>query len=402
MAQSAGNPSLAPIPSHVPAHLVLDFDFTADPSFDPDPYAGMAKLAREAPAIFYTPRNGGHWIVSQHQAAFDIARNTEVFSNSLGPPNMLPISLDPPDHGLYRSVLVSAFAPAKVAKLDVAMRALANELIDAVAAKGRCEFQSAVAEPLPVLIFMDLVGLPRKHFRDLREWVVGAMKEGDQEKAQIYYQKMAEVSAEVIRDHQKQPKEDLISTLLASQINGKPLTFDEVLSYCLLLITAGLDTVINGMCLAVRHLAQDHPLQEKLRRDPSGIPELIEEMLRRYALTAARRRVRRDHEYAGIAFRTGDAVLLLYQGINLDPRAYPEPERLILDRKEPPVGFGLGPHRCVGSHLARFELKVLYEEWLRRIPTFRLDPDDPPVIHGGNVMDVVRLPLLWNASEVRN
>jgi cytochrome P450 len=167
-------------------------------------------------------------------------------------------------------------------------------------------------------------------------------------------------------------------------------------NYGVLLFIAGLDTVMNGMGLAIRGLALDPELQAKLRAEPRLVPEAAEEMLRRYTFTVPVRIVKREAELAGAKMMPGDLLKLFLPAADLDAREFPHPDKYELGREHNVhIAFGVGPHRCLGSHLARVELQVLYEEMLARLPAFRLDPDNPPVFHGGHVLGIERMHLLW-------
>jgi cytochrome P450 len=167
--------------------------------------------------------------------------------------------------------------------------------------------------------------------------------------------------------------------------------------YCVLLFIAGLDTVINGMGFAVRHLAMNPDLQDKLRAEPELITEAVEEMLRRYSFAIPMRRVTKDTVLAGRQLNAGDVMALFIPGSGLDAREFVSPEQFDLAREtKVHLAFGAGPHRCLGAHLARVELQVLYQQLLKRLPSWRLDPDKPAKFHSGNIIAVDSLPIRWD------
>jgi cytochrome P450 len=394
-------------PDHVAADRVVDFDFYRDRRYEPgDPHAGIAKLMAEAPPVFWTPHNGGHWVLAGHPELFEAVRDTEAFSSAkmgLPPmpsePKQIPISSDPPEHWMYRHPLNLVFSPKAMFALQGEVRELAAELIEKVRPNGRCEFAHDIAEPLPVLTFMKFMGLPTDKLAEYRLWVNELLASGDAYVKGEASAKIAGALSEIIKARNVERRDDLISRLLDTEIDGRAITYDEVMSYSMLLFSAGLDTVMNGMCYGVRHLAKNPDVQAKLRADPSLIPEAMEEILRRYTFTMPGRILARDHEAFGVRFKKGDRVLLMLPAADLDARAFEDPLKFDLQREgKAHMAFNSGPHRCVGSHLARLELRILYEEILSRLPEFRLDPERPAQTHGGQVIGFDSLGLLWDPA----
>jgi cytochrome P450 len=388
------------IPSHIsPAH-VFDFDFVDDPLLKPDPHKGLLELQKLAPPIFFTPRYGGHWIAQSHQAIFDISHDADLFSSDMKIKRQhLPIGADPPDHRDYRRALLGAFAPKTVNAILPMIREMTVDLIEKVRARGSCQFVDEVSEPLPVIIFMKMLGLPLEHMAELRRLIVKVLDEGDVQKREEIFSAQLEILDTIIVARMEKREDDMLSRILDSNLGDRRATFEEVQSYLLLLTNAGLDTVTNAMSFGMMHLAKDQALQAQVRADPTMVDPLIEEFLRRYAVSSILRRVSRNAEFAGVSLRAEDRVHLLVQSANLDSAVYPEPDKVILGREEPPVTFGTGIHRCLGSHLARLELRNMMTEWLARIPQFRLDPDRPPRMHAGFVYTVDELPLLWEPES---
>lgn len=392
----------ADIPSHVAADRIFDFDFLGDDRLADDMHEGFRRLSSEAPELFFTPRNGGHWVAQGRDVVTDILRDPSLFSSAAQTADRraqtvrLPIGLDPPDHKIYRRVLDQAFSPRSMTALGPEIRALAIDLIDTVASDGGCDFVSVVAEPLPVLIFMRMAGLPEDRFHEFREWVLAAVASYDAAERQAVFDKVLDMTAPLVRERMKKPGDDLISRIAKADLDGRQPTFDEIQSFYLMLFIAGLDTVVNAMAFAIRHLAMDDELQRTLRGDPSKITAAVEEILRRFSIALPGRQLSRDACYRGIDMRHGDAVMLLLPAAGIDANAHDDPTRVDLERGASHIAFGAGIHRCVGAHLARVELKILYEEWLARIPPFRLDPDRPWRFHPALVLSVDELPLIWN------
>ncbi len=405
-----------PRPDHVPAAAVYDFDMFTDPDLVNDPHERIRELLREAPPVFWTPRRGGHWVVIGHKENYEASRDTEAFSSELSPRSMIemirpmlppgighvplatPINLDPPQHTIYRAPLQAAFSPKAMMARKEEIRDLANSLIDQVIEQGHCDFISDIAEPLPVQVFLKMMGLPLERMAEFRELVHEFLSPmtGPLD-AILRMRKVADAMKEEIAARRDDPRDDLISLLWRSEIDGKPMTFELMEDFAVLLFIAGLDTVINGMGYGVRHIASNPDFQDELRANPRLIVEAAEELLRRYTFTVPSRRVARDLEFGGFPMKEGDSLMLFLPGAGLDPREFAQPETFDMNRENNVhIAFGVGPHRCLGSHLARIELQVIYEQMLARLPAFRLDPDKPAKFHAGNIIAIDSLPLRWD------
>jgi len=408
---------VVPKPSHVPDTAVYDFDMFRDPAFLADPHGRILDLVRTAPGVFWTPRNGGHWMLLSHAANFKAARDIDSFSSEfvsrsqmeamrakLPPgtprvPQPVPINLDPPDHTKYRAPLQRAFSPTAMLALKEDIRTLANQLIDKVKGRGRCDFMVDIAEPLPVQIFLKMLGLPLERQNEYRALVREHLSnpEPDPKMVMMSLLRITAMMRETFLARREKPQNDLISLLWQSQIDGTPTTLEDMENYGVVLFIAGLDTVMNGMGFGVRHLAQDLDLQRELRANPKMIPEAAEELLRRYTFTVPPRRVAKDLVFEGVPMKEGERAMLFLPAADLDPNEFAGSDRFDLKReKKAHIAFNAGVHRCLGSHLARVELQTLYEQMLSRLPEFRLDPQHPPRFHGGHVIGVDTLTLVWD------
>ncbi|MDB6159138.1 MAG: cytochrome [Gammaproteobacteria bacterium] len=407
----------APRPAHVPEGALYDFDMFRDPAYLADPHKRILDLIRVAPPVFWTPRNGGHWMFLSHNANFKASRDTESFTSQFvtreqldairakmppGTPHIpmaSPINLDPPEHGQYRTPLQQAFSPKAMLALKDDIRTLANQLIDSVITRGRCDFMVDIAEPLPVRVFLKMLGLPLERQEEYRALVREHLSdpEPDPRKVMMKLLRITAMMRDTILERRERPQNDLISLLWKSQINGRPTTLEDMENYGVVLFIAGLDTVMNGMGFGIRHLAQDQALQSQLRANPKTIPEASEELLRRYTFTVPPRKVAKDIVFEGLQMKAGERVMLFLPAADLDPTEFAGSDRFDLTReKKAHIAFNLGPHRCLGSHLARVELQTLYEVMLARLPPFRLDPDRPPNFHGGHVIGVDTLWIVWD------
>lgn len=393
-------------PAHIPPSRVVDYDVYrgALPDTASELHEGLYSLGEQyGRGIFWTPHNGGHWFINDFELLFEAARKPELFSSTemtIPPvpvePRLIPLFLDPPEHGLFRAPLMRQFTPGRILAMEAGIRAFTNELIDAVEANGRCEFVEAMAEPLPIKIFMRLMGMPLDRLREFRDWILDMLSSDDDRRANSYAN-IAGLMDGLIRERQAAPRDDLISHLLTLEIGDRPITYEEVQAYCLLLFAAGLDTVANALAFAMQFMANRPDLQARLSADPALIPEAVEELLRKFGVPMPARTATRDFNFGGAEIRKGERVLLMLPACNLDPKEFTDPTAFDLERKNKAhIAFNIGPHRCIGSHLARLELKVFWEEWLRRIPSFRLDPARPATYRAGLTLAVQELGIAWD------
>ena len=314
-------------------------------------------------------------------------------------PAPIPICVDPPLQTKLRAPLVSTFTPKAVKELETQVRELAERLIDEIAGRGGCEFMRDVADLYPVEIFLKMFGLPlerEREYRDLAKKQLSAASP-DPMVAMNLLRGIADVMRDTVLDRRENPKDDIISLLWASTIDGEPMTFEIMQSYCAIMFIAGLDTVVNSMGFGARHLAANPELQDELRGNPEAISNASKELLRCYAFVGPMRVMKRDFDFYGVSLGQGDQVQLFTPAAGYDSTVFTEPE--VFDpRREGPqhLAFGIGPHFCLGAHLARLELDTIYDVMLSRLPTFRLDPDQPPVYHGGIIAGVSSLHLLWD------
>jgi cytochrome P450 len=408
---------MAPRPAHVPDSAVFDFDMFLDPALLKDPHERVRQLLRDAPPVFWTPHNRGHWITLRFEDIHRAMREPKSFSSAMTPPEqqqammarmppgtpriplVTPILLDPPAHTKYRAPLQKAFSPNTVMALKVEIEALSNQLVDAVIADGSCDLIPAVAEQLPVRVFLKMMGLPIERLAEFRMLVREFLKPADPDPMDQPRRMLSIANAmkSEILARRDDPRDDLISALWKIEVDGQPMTFDLMEDYACLLFIAGLDTVINGIGFGIRHLASNPELQAELRENPKLIPEAAEEILRRYSFVAPQRRIIRDTELGGQTLKAGDALALYLPAAGLDPETFPAPEQFDLRRENKAhVAFGAGPHRCIGLHLARIELQSLYAVILEKLPTFRLDPEKPARFHAGYILAMASLPIRWD------
>lgn len=396
------------LPPHVDASRVIEYDLYNDHRYTQfgDVHQAMYRLCEDVGrGIYWTQSNGGHWVVTDHQFMFDAARSPELFSSekvTIPPvpvePLLIPLTLDPPVHGAFRMPLMRAFAPQRIEQLEAGIRAFAGELVDAVKDAGRCDFVQAIAVPMPITIFMKIMGMPLERMAEFRAWVADVQSDDDDRRT-TSYANVARLMDGLIAERQIERRDDLISQLIDADIRGRKLSYEEIQGYCLLLFAAGLDTVVSSLSFGINHLAGQPALQDRLRSDPAAIPDAVEEFLRMFAVSMVARVAACDFEFRGAQLKQGDRVVLMIPAGNFDPALFPDPMRFDVDRvNKAHLSFNVGPHRCIGSHLARLELRVFYEEWFKRMPNVRHDPERRATMRGAMTFAMHSLPLVWEAA----
>ena len=394
---------MSDIPSHVPADRVRDFDIYGAVQPGDDSQTFLVKARDSSPDVFYTPRNGGHWVATRAREIERIQLDHEVFSHEImSLPRetaipLYPLTLDPPRHAPFRRLINPAFTPRAVAALEDHARAVTRRLIDELAPLGACEFIEDFARKLPIEVFMSMVDLPAEDTANLLAWTEIATRSPDIPARQGAYVSMMGYLGGKIAARAAAPGEDLLSKIVTGQVEGRDLSQEETMNVCVLLLFGGLDTVASMLGFIARFLAMNPSHREMLVADPALIPQAVEELLRRHGIANTPRLIRSDVELDGVTLLAGEVILAPNALVALDDRVMSDPMVVDFKRKPgAPMGtFGKGPHLCPGAMLARREIRVFLEEWLSRIPVFGLAPGSMPVIEMGGVSGVTRLELIW-------
>jgi cytochrome P450 len=402
-------PEKSPVPAHVPPALVHDFDLYDVEVVDGDYHGSLKRLqAPGVPDIFWTPRHGGHWVAARGEDIYEIFKDHERFSSRLlvvprhrNPPAPLPpISLDPPEQAKYRSLFAPALSPKAVAPLGEGARALAVELIEGFHARGECEFVTEFAQHLPIGIFMRLVDVPTSDRDKLLAWADQQVRPTSEEAHDQAFRELFAYAAQKVAERSANPGTDLISQLTKAQIDGRPITPEQLTPMIFLLLVGGLDTVASAMGFAARFLATSEAHRRELIEHPERIPGAVEELLRRFPVVNAGRVVVRDMEFKGVEMRAGDQIIMPTTLHGVDDRKFDDPLKVNFSRPTPIHStFGNGAHRCPGSLLARTELKIFLEEWLKRIPDFRIRPGTTPQVRAGVNATLCSLQLVWDVKR---
>ena len=404
--------SIAPVspPAHVPEELIVDFDFFHFADDKADNYLAWKELQASAPRLFWTPRNGGHWVATRAEDIKLMYTDYERFSSKHEaiPPShdfrFPPVEYDPPAHLQYRQLIVPFFTPNRMAKLRRQARDLSIELIEGFKARGQCEFYGEFGLQMPIGIFLHLVDLPAEDREMMLPWAEQAVRGNDLQEMAAAQQAMWAYLQEKYEERQKNRGDDLISVVANATVDGRPLDWFEKVGMGTVILSAGLDTVASTLSFVTRFLAENPDQRRFIERNPEKIPKVIDEFLRRFPVTALARCVAKDQVYEGIELREDEMVLLPSALYNFDDTVFDDPMAIRYDRPQAAhnLTFGWGSHRCVGMALARTELQVFLEEWLGRIPDFSIKPGSTVRATTGRVSAIMDLPLVWDPAATRS
>ena len=401
------------MPAHPPVtDWVNDFDHT-DPRWTEDPFPIWEELRAECPVV-HTKRFLGVYLPTTYQAVKEIAYDTEHFSSrrvivrDVRPEEITrnaapPITSDPPDHKPAKQLLLPPFTPDAMKKLEPRVRAICNELIDEFIADGKCDAAARYTKHVPVRAIAHMLGIPEKDGELFIKWIHQILELSIKDESQLMQavKEMSAYFADHIEQRKKHPTDDLISTLMkAKDKDGNPLEDSQVLGSLRLLLIAGLDTTWSAIGSSLWHLANTPADRDRLIAEPELMPSAIEEFLRAYSPVTMAREVMKETTISGCPVKPGNIVLLSFPAANRDPAVFPDADKVLIDRKENRhAAFGLGIHRCVGSNLARMEMTVAIEEWLKRIPDFKLDPAGKVTWSEGTVRGPRQLPVLFGKKN---
>jgi cytochrome P450 len=388
---------------------VRDFDHT-DPRWTENPYPIWDELRAECP-VAHTNRFLGVYLPTTYEAVKEISYDTEHFSSRRvvvrnarpePPPPAPPITSDPPVHKHAKQILVPPFTPDAVKKLEPRLRAICNELIDGFINEKGCDAAARYTKYIPTRAVTNMLGVPEKDGELFIKWIHEMLELGLHDDAAVMraIREMVAYFADQIKARKKHPTDDLISTLMnARGENGQPLTDMHVQGALRLLLVASIDTTWSAIGSSLWHLAQTPADRARLIAEPKLLPTAIEEFLRAFSPANSGREVMKETTVSGCPMKPGNMVLLAFPAANRDPAVFPQADKVIIDRKENRhLAFGVGIHRCVGAHLARMEMTVAIEEWLKRIPDFRLDPSGEIKWSEGSVRGPRQLPLLFGKA----
>ena len=380
-------------------------------------YWELANELRDGSPVYFNTFAQGYWIFTRHDAVKDIYKTPEIFSSESFTPwepnpvyRFVPTQIDAPDHIKYRRILNPWFSPRAIDAAEDDLRVLCRGLVEEVAPKGACDFVNEFALRFPTEGFLRVIGVPPKDADLFVPWVEDffAGLSGDPAGLERMTSALGGireywVAALDERRGEAEPRPgDLASHILHATFDDRPLTDNEMLDMLTVLVLAGLDTTRAELGYMFRHLAQHPEHRRRLIEDPDVIPLAVEEVLRYYTIIFGDgRKVTRDVEFHGVQLKQGEMVYGLVSAANRDPEHWERGEEFVIDRtRNNHMGFANGPHRCLGMHLARREMRLAVEEWLRVIPDFHIATEEQLMERGGgSMMTLLELPLAWETDR---
>lgn len=385
------------------------------PWLQQDPVTPFAELRAHAPVV-RSEEFGGYWILTRYADLEWAARNPEIFSSdkSMIPhheffgPKMIPIELDGLIHRTWRLTLSDLFSPDAVKHLTPGIRSAASSLIDPIVEKGSCNFITDFAVPLPADTFLTHFGIGREYLDELlahKDWLAyEALPKAQSDKdIQEANQTLWTFFGDAInrrRTAGTEGRTDVLSRLLHATHDGRPLTQDEMINVVFLTMMAALDSTNSALGMIFLYLAEHPEVQDMVVADPAKIPTIIEELLRYEPITTTARVLTRDIELHGVTLHAGDQVLMPWGMAGRDPEVFPDPDHVDFTRSTiRHLGFGIGPHRCLGMFVARSMLRIALEEWHARIPRYHVTPGCMPLRRYTQVRGLNNLEITMGAPR---
>jgi camphor 5-monooxygenase len=392
-------------PDHVPKDRVRDVNIYALPGQEEDFHAAWKALQDSSPELIWSPQNEGHWIAMRGDVLAEVQSDHTRFSNSVivlpksvgAQHKLIPTTIDPPEHRPYRLLLNAQLAPSAIRGLQVNIRAIAVDLIESFADTGRCDFTAEFAQVFPIRVFMGIVGLPMSDAVNIKLWAESMTRPEPVMPFADARQAFFDHVGPIVAARRADPGDDLISHIVNADIDGRKLDDEEAVALVTQVLIAGVDTVVNFLSFVLLHLAGDQYARQTLAANPEKIKASVHELFRRFGLVVIARTVKHDMTYRGMDLKAGEMVCIPTQVHGLDEKINTCPMQVDFNRPRARHSvFGSGPHMCPGQELARAEVAITIEEWLKRIPNFRVAAGADTNISGGIVAQINRLVLEWD------
>jgi cytochrome P450 len=409
-----------PAPPHVPRDRVVDLSWANGtmPNDLVDPYLPFEWLnGPDIPRLLYSPAKPGggsalgggrgNWIVTHYEDIERVYCDNDLFSNRgtaefqafIGETfRSIPLAVDPPEHHKYRMFLMPHFSPARIGQMEADIRAVAVEMIESFADKGEVDVAWDFGRVFPVRIFMGLMGFPAPMFEQFLDWEWDILHSNSVEKLQAALRGVLDYLRAFMAEKEADPDDHVVSKIVHGEIEGRPLTEEEKIGMVWFLWLGGLDTVAATISQMFRRMALEPEIQTRLRGHPELIQTAVEEFLRTQPILSSARKATKDFEWHGMQIKAGDSFSCLNPAGNFDPTRFENPREFDPTRKgNRHFTLVAGVHSCLGGHLARRELRVLLDEWFKRIPEFRVKPGADTSVFPG-LMSIRNLPLVWDVK----
>jgi cytochrome P450 len=384
------------------------------PDYIGDPFLIWDDLRTSCP-VAHTDRWGGSWLPTTYADVMAISHDIGHFSSddvgvlpgvedaeekppsAGGIPVLPPISVDPPVHTWTRRLMLPWFSHRRVEELEVITRDLCRGLVDGFVDAGSADAAADYAQQIPVRIISLVLGVPEDMSDQFTGWVRDVLEFAhDERRREAGAEAVGLYLFEQVQRRKTDPGDDLISELVHTEHEGEPLSDEIVLGIAALTLIAGVDTTWSAIGSSLWHLATHADDRRRLVAEPELMPTAVEELLRAYSPVTMARVVTEDVEFAGCPMHAGDKVLLNFPAANRDPAVFDRADEVVLDRQlNRHLAFGAGIHRCAGSNLARMEVRVAIEEWLRQIPEFRVADGAEVTWAGGQVRGPRSVPVVF-------
>jgi cytochrome P450 len=368
--------------------------------FEHDPFATIDALGTSPPYWVEDPNDvDGYWIISRYEDVREALQDAETFSSidfyipymKIQQP-LLPAESDPPYTQKLRTVVMPLMTINRVQRWQARMEEVCTQLISGFAPTGRCEVVEQFARVYPITIFLEIYGLPVARREEFRQHATTFLH-GSDERPAAWSAILGIVEAEII-SKRANPTDDLLSAIAGAQIDGKPIELHTAVSLAATVFLGGLDTLPSNIAWGLRFLAENPEYRRQLVEQPELIPGAVEEFFRLYSVANSQRRVTRNIEFKGANMAAGDRVYVSIASANRDRSVFGD--KVDFTRKvNPHLAFATGPHRCLGSHLARHELKTFLETWHKLIPEYRVE-EGTTFGYTGGVFALGSLPVVWD------
>ena len=394
------------LPEHVPEHLVRDFNMYGPPGIDKDFHEAWARLLQEDDScpLVWTQQNEGHWLPTRSSIIEEILTDYSRFSSrSIILPKshsadhgLLPTTIDPPEHHFYRKTLNHSMAAAAINAMGEDIRAIVTSLIDGFADRGECNFTQDFADILPIRVFLSMMDLPEKDIPQTKYWTDQLIRPDGTITFAEALQNLKDYIAPYVDQRMGADGTDMLSRMINTETNGRRLTREEAIKLSIQVFIAGVDTVVNLLGFVFLFLARNKPHRQQIITGQISVSDAVEEILRRFPLVTVAREVTEDMEFHGVQLKAGDMVAAPTPLAGMDNTFTPNAVAVEFGRKQGnSLTFGRGAHTCPGKNLARVELRIAIEEWLRRIPDFDVNEDAEVSFSSGIVGVVNQLNLRW-------